>query len=525
MVVAALGAFLLAIPPHTAHAICRVVESGSATPVAFDPTTSALYVLAPDAIIGWECPSGPPPDLDAGPADTGEPLDAAVGEPLDAGVPDAGAVDDDGTPLCEGGERATPVRASVVSLVVQPRLLSGGGSSALIMPVPAHPQVVAATPEIFAHVHSASGNLVHERVEVIEDRSLGFQCTDPHYSAEAEPVSEPGMVIAEVAATVLLSPLGLLGCSAESSYYASDIGPVTTGTWTRDGGTGGSVIYEEIPTTDDYEVTVLSATDGAVLSAWLDAHDFPHTAIDDEVFASYVGEDHWFVALEVTPEPGAGPRDLAPIVVSWLGTEIPVTHRLQYDPDGGVLVTDTWVLAPDRMDASDESAITESADPLLLVPRTLSGFGLRSGWLTHLRISRNQRDEVEDAELVPTANERLGGMLERSTRVRIPLACCPSGAIAGPARTHHYERTVPVNEAAALPEAWLRSSYAASDAVCSSYGGGSSGSSAGCGGSGTASSGRPLRGCAVPSRSGGAFFAWMPIALSVLWLLGRGRRR
>jgi hypothetical protein len=234
-------------------------------------------------------------------------------------------------------------------------------------------------------------------------------------------------------------------------------------------------------------------------------------------------------------------------------------------------VTDAWVLAPHRMDTDDETGITESADPLWLVPSTLSGFGLATGWLTHLRISRNQREEIADARLTEVDDVALGGLLERTTRVHIPIACCPGGGATGPARVFRHEREFDANEAPPIPEDWLRTSYPASDPVCarddwsggawsggsssfdagpsssgsgsgsgSSYGS-SSGSSygGGCGASAPApdagsasstsssssSSSRPLRGCAVPARSGGPVFAWMPIALAVLWVFGRSRRR
>lgn len=553
------SAFLLAIPPRTALAICRVIESDRA-PVAFDPTTSAFYVLAPDVVIGWDCPSGPMDadagslDLDAGafdvdagtfdldggaddggtpPEDAGD-LDADLEAPLDVGVieldvgmpdagsPDAGARDTDGTPLCADGSRATAVHGSVVSLVVQPRLLSGGGTAALIMPVPAHPQVVPATPAIFAHVRSASRNEVHETVEVIEDVTLGTQCTDPHYSTSAEDGASDAVMLAEVVAA---APMSVFGCAYDSAYYNTDGGPRTTTTYHPDGGDG-SVTVEVIPTTDDYDVTLLSATDAFALGSWLDDNGFPHDADDDAAFEAYVGVDHWFVALRVHPTAGEGARDLAPLVVSWLGSEVPVTHRLQYDPEGGTLVTDAWVLAPTRMDVEDGSAITSSADRVLPVPDTLRGFGLGFGYLTHLRIARQQRDEVADSRMVPVANEVVRGTLEQHTVVRIPIACCPMGIVApNPTipRRFLYERSFPVNSSPPLPDAWLRSSWAASAPECASeasYGGAWSG-----GGGSVGSDGRPLRGCAVPSRSANVMLSWTPLALALFWLWRRSRRR
>jgi hypothetical protein len=317
------SAFLLAIPPRTALAICRVIESDRA-PVAFDPTTSAFYVLAPDVVIGWDCPSGPMDadagslDLDAGAFDidagtfdldggaaTGRhprrgdlddleaPLDVGVIE-LDGGMPDAGS------PGTRHGRHAAPGRSAprryrlVVSLVVSrcSRRERGADHAG-----PRHPQAVPATPAIFA-------------------RLLSRRMPSPR--------------------------------------------------------------------------------------SWLDDNGFSH-ARRRRGLRGLRGRRPLVRGAAGPSTAGEGARDLAPLVVSWLGSEVPVTHRLQYDPEGGTLATDAWVLAPTRMDVEDGSAITSSADRVLPVPDTLRGFGLGFGYLTHLRIARQQRDEADSHGAV--ANE------------------------------------------------------------------------------------------------------------------------
>src|SRR5690349_6494097 len=90
-----------------AHAICRVVEpaeDSGESPVEFYPTTTALAVRVPDAIIAYDC-SHAGPAIETPPEPDHEP------DPS----------------LCPDGSPATEVRGSVVSLVLRPALYARGG--------------------------------------------------------------------------------------------------------------------------------------------------------------------------------------------------------------------------------------------------------------------------------------------------------------------------------------------------------------------------------------------------------------
>lgn len=548
---------LHALAPR-AHAICRVVEPSVDSPssgVSFDQTTAALFVAAPEVIVDWRCPAVDGGGVDGGADDAAVTDDAGtlddagslgddasvlddagplgddagpLGGALDAGtitLADAGIVrGPDAPPLCPDGSEAQPVVGPVVSLVVQPRVLERIGDAGLVMPVPARPDLAQGPDDMFVSLRamapdgSATGALIHEVVTVVEDHALGAQCTDPHYSVDATDV-------------LLAAPAALYGCSASSSDY------YRPGTTNRDVGViqygDASVLAETIPVSDEYDAVAISASDATALGLWLDDHQFAHSAIDDEAFAAYVGPGRWFVALHVHPRPAAGTAarstNLRPLIVSWQGTELPITNRLQYDPNGGTLMTDAYVLAPERRDAADGTAVTLSA---MAAPPSgmLRGFGVIGGWLTHLHLGRQQDQRIPDSALVAST----AGVVtpppqpttERTTTVRIPTPCCPGGRVTGGARSFTHERTYPASGAAPpIPEAWLRTSLDASDPICANSGYGSG--YGGCGSSSSSSSsssgsGRSLRGCRVASSQ---LPTYAPIALALAWVLRRARRR
>ncbi len=534
--------------PGRAAAICRVVEpsvdSGRA-PVAFDAETDAFYVVSPNVTVDWRCPERAPSDAGADDADAGAgEADAAMPDDSDGGISDAGvAMSRDagsGPPSCWDGSLAEAVSGTVVSLAVQPRLFASGGSASLIMPVPARPDIALGPGGLFGSLtvesqrSAPAAATVRETVIVTEDASLGFQCTDPHYITRAP---EGIDAVLDGALALLTLPLSLYGCSAATSDY------YRPGTATRDAavvsyGDAGMVTYEEIPAGDDYSATAISATTLEALTLWLDEHGFAHSEIDDAAFAAYVGADRWFVALDVHPRDLGGAQvALQPLVVTWVGDEVPITHRLQFDPRGGTVITNTWVMAPTRVDASDESALTVSAQAVVLTG-ALAGFGLRAGWLTHLRIARLQQLEMDDAVLRATADESMppppASAVERTTMIRIPLACCSGGSIASasaPPRTFRYERTYPsADPIPPIPEAWFHSPEHPTTASFCSAGSGS-GSGSGGSGSGSSSSGSSGSGSSGGGGGGGALcsaagvtVSWAPLALALITLTARRRR-
>ncbi|MEO0323852.1 MAG: DUF2330 domain-containing protein [Myxococcota bacterium] len=398
-VVRALGiALALALVPAGAAAICRVVEPLSGSAVRFDEETAVLVVEAPDQLVDHDCADGSRPEEVPPPADT----------------PWAGS-----SWVCADGTSAAPVLGGLVHAVVQPRILGGGGHAGLIMPVPARADVNLAPPELLRTARELVVAEVTETLEFVEDASLGFQCSDPHYSANEPPAA-------------LAAPLALYGCGDSGDFYRPGLSSFDASVVEYED--GGTVAFEEIALSDAYEVTVLSASDLEALTRWLDDNGFAHDASDDAAFERYLGEDHWFVALNVAPPADAEAAPLAPLVVSWPADRFVMTHELSFDGDmGGVIETDVLVLAPGRRAPVDGFARTLGALPFALEEGSpLEAFGLLEGWVTHLHFERRLADASRvDAALVPGPNDLLRPQETRATRVRIARACCEGNAIPG----------------------------------------------------------------------------------------------
>jgi hypothetical protein len=412
-----------------AHAICRVVEpaeDSGHSPVEFDPTTTALAVRVPDALLDYDCShAGPPIELDPKLAD----------DPR----------------FCEDGSWATEVRGPVVSLVLRPALYARGGRAGLIMPLPGRADVQVAPEGIFEAVSELIvPGMVEETTEFIEDPSLGWQCGDPHYS------------YATAVEAVASAPLALYGCgdSGDGSFYRP-------GTDSRPSevidSEAGVVRVEHIPASPEYDIAVLEASSLDALYAWMDENGFAHGQEDDEALGRYVASGKWFLAVTVHPPDMGGERiALAPLVVSWQGREIPITHELQFDPRGGMLSTDLFVIGPHRMSAADGSATTEYAAPAYFAGSVLEGFGVASGWLTRLRIDRMMDRDIPDSRVVVAAawEGEVRPGIRRTRRVYIAGPCCPDGSIPadeGTHRTHRVERSYAFGEEPADSELWFNS--------------------------------------------------------------------
>ena len=257
---------------------------------------------------------------------------------------------------------------------------------------PARPDIHAAKHDLFLELGSRLSPRVETETQYIEDESLGYQCNDPKFSS------------------------GGGGCLGDDDYDddSHDSGPIGNNhDDLYDPGTedadlqmvmiGDDVVrFEDALSTPDYDVQVINASSAQALDVWLDLNGFAHDDEDDAAFAAYVTEGAWFVALDVHP---AGHRDLQPIVVSFRSDTIPLLHRLQYDSAGGELVTDAFVMAPWRMDASDGSAETLYAAPAGF-GGSAAGFGLSQGWLTHLKFTRDTAVSMEDSAIDRTGKQR-----------------------------------------------------------------------------------------------------------------------
>ncbi len=575
-----------AMGPAPSEAVCRVVlpPRDAADPgVPFDPTTAAIYVLTPNVVVDWQCPARDGGvdvdggidvdgglDLDGGvgldggdSSDAGDPMGAApdagdpdagesiagdpdAGEPiaddhdagdhdagdLDGGLPD-GSVDlDAGAPdpsVCPDGTPAIEIRDTLLSIVVQPSILATGGTAGLIMPVPGRPDVSVGSTRFFEDVVASMRAEVQETVEVREDPNLGFQCSDPHWSSDATDA-------------LIGAPLMLYGCDGAGGYYADGgsafYRPGTEGRepqiTTYDGGT---VRYETFPSTEAYDVSVVNASSLEALTTWLDERGFAHDEDDDAAFEAYVADGSWFVAVHVHPPDTGESLALAPLVVTWRGDELPITHRLQYDPDGGFLFTDAFVIAPTRMDPTDGSGWIEYAAPADFTGTSLEGFGARRGWLTRVSINRRSSENIPDAVFAPAnLGQEVRPVIERLVQASIAAPCCVGSSLTttDPAafETFVYTRTYLEGEEPPIPPAWLGSTPPLEGRWCDygyDWGGGSGagGYDSSCSGRSTSRDGRPLRGCtaAREDRWGAIAGGWGPIVLAVLWVVWRSRRR
>jgi hypothetical protein len=487
---AVLAALVVLVHPMSTFAVCRVVagtsSEGDLTPIEFDPRTMVMYVLAPDQIVGYRCPDVVSPDAgvpsdgaveetadDGGaPGDGGEltPLDgdvadldasvdadasidgdlptdvdaavapksmidAATGGAGDAGFPpvdmDAGLADLDASveppmPRCPDDLPPEPVYGSLVHVVVQPQLIATGATAGLIMPVPARPDVhVSGSAMFFEQIGALMTPRETFTTIEVEDPSLGRQCDDPHFSSYGSGAgcggSDDGGYYDDRPAT---------GTSGD--YYDPDT--TMRETTTIESGDG-IVEVEHVIATDDFDVSVVSASTVDALYGWLDARGFAHDEDDDRAFEAYTAEEAWFVAIDVHPEAyGRTTIGLAPIVISFPGREVPIAHRLQYDPDGGTFMTDAFVVAPTRMEVADGSGLVRYA-AFTDFGGSTDAFGVRSAWLTRLDITRVAHVWLDDSSLVPTSNVEQRPTIEHITTVQIPVRCAVGSAPPPPPRS------------------------------------------------------------------------------------------
>ena len=551
-----LGVLLVILVGATpqARAVCRVLgptEESGEHEVVFDSVTQALYVVAPDQLVGMRCRALDPGVSVQGHVDPGAsvagydyPISVETGAPVDPGLTydaphelplelpstvgviangatlgfaegghrrliDAGVLEPPAR-LCRDGAPADPVYGTLVHTVVQPALYAMGGRGGLVMPLPARADVHVAPSDIFAAAARSVQAHVTETVTYQEDGSLGFQCSDPHYSSN-------------VVDTVLGMPMMLMGCSAGMGEPSAFYDPGLEGRATETEDTpSGSVSVDRIDTTDDYEVVVLNAENLDALTEWLTANEFSWNEEDEAAFSSYVKRGAWFLAIRIdAPElPGNDRVALAPLVVTWRGDEIPVMNRLQYSAVGGVVETDAFVMSPTRMVVEDGSGEVDIAAPAVFQDPAVSVFGLSQGWVTRIHMSRRVDEVKEDSRLVATEGEEIDPLtIERRRTVRIAQACCdgnsyPYGGERSFEQTYQYLD----GEPSPAPEYFTAPRYSASECQArSDY-----------------SSSPTYYACSIPTPTAGSArppsritlaLSWLPFIAIFLTLRRRGRRR
>jgi hypothetical protein len=117
-------------------------------------------------------------------------------------------------------------------------------------------------------------------------------------------------------------------------------------------------------------------------------------------------------------------------------------NRLQYQPGGGLLITDAYVVARTAMAPADgEGDTIYAARTHFGSSPMLAGFGVGDGWLTRLQLVRRTDEEREDTVLAPLETPPTRSVISRRTRVRIAQACCADNGIPnGGMRTFTEER-------------------------------------------------------------------------------------
>jgi hypothetical protein len=285
------GAALL-IGSGAAQAICRIVGEPESPPPAVEPDQPVL-IIKRSQVIGEQC--DPPVATDGGPtADAGWQPDAGpdgdAGGWADAGIGDGGMPADGAWP-CE------PIEGEAITMVVQPRFRIGadGAAFALLMVTPTPPAVSLAAPELFRDLALATAPEAVVVPDYVEDRSLGYQCSDPKWNSEPVDCGGSGGY-----------------WSYDDDYDLPEPEPV------------------DLPEPDDaalvdtigaYQVARLQLAEVGELATWLTDNGYQHTAADLEALRPYV-EDGWTtVAVRVTAD-GALDGGLEPLSMTWEGSEI-----------------------------------------------------------------------------------------------------------------------------------------------------------------------------------------------------------
>ena len=177
------------IGASSALAVCRVVEpyeDSGTQPVTFDPTTAAVFVVAPDQIVDYDCPTIPGVEVDT--TETGYPLislaprfDGALLSALGARVPvgvDFTAPEYDPS-RCYDGTVGEPIVDTVIHTIIRPAIFANGGSAGLIMPIPTRGDVNVAPAELFSAVSDLQAAHIEETITNMHGVHRANATSDP----------------------------------------------------------------------------------------------------------------------------------------------------------------------------------------------------------------------------------------------------------------------------------------------------------------------------------------------------------
>jgi hypothetical protein len=454
-----------------------------------------------------------------------------------------------------------------VTMAVSPIVERGGGTVVLVMPMPAGAELVEVDSEVFDALHSDSRRTVKESVTFIEDVALGYQCSDPHYSAVgALPRMSP---VAALAVSTLACATPEIGgtraalVDGEVSDAGADVAPNhDADAAPRDGGydadagpdSGGGDAAAPCavrdganhPTTRAYTVSTFEGI--GALDALRDLLGSLDLALDparEEILDRYVAAGNGLLAIELHPDAPCG-HALSPIAIRFVAAHPPIWNELQHDLAGGTLYTDAFVIAPERREPAAGLADTIFAAPYVASPE-LAAITPDNVWLTRMTLTRVVHVEELDDVFAPSAStSEVYAEVTTERTVRIPVPCCPGAGIPpGGGRTsiqvlEYPEGEEPTDEELAalappLSPAECDPGYSPSPMGSGDAGWSADDPGASCGGSSSSTPSEPLcsyepSGCLGGSGCGcsttlSPLGGTEPIVLALAWLFLNARRR
>jgi hypothetical protein len=183
---------------------------------------------------------------------------------------------DSAQPVDQAGERivfAIDEAAGQIEMHVQVAYEGPASEFSWLLPVPTQPEVLLSTDDLFVRLGAATApQFVPTRVEV-------GRCLQPIGRSFDLAVQDSGSTNGEFGGVTITS--------------ASQVGP--------------------------YDVTVLTATDTATLTAWLDENGYDLPEGGEAKLGAYVSSGSYFVALKLQKDRDDG--DLAPVALRFPGTE------------------------------------------------------------------------------------------------------------------------------------------------------------------------------------------------------------
>jgi len=370
------------------EAICRTVTETGGSPPAIEPKQPVLIIKRQNVSIG--CPSVP--------------------EFPDAAVPDASVSEDASgiaiPPPADAGVDATTCVsrfADTISMVVQPAFSTGaeGSRFALLMVTPSPPIVTLAPDNTFTDLFARTGPMTVYEDVVIEDPTLGQQCTDPKWNSGNDTGGGSG------------SSGGGGGCASGGSEWYDPNMPDDT-VFPDAGvpsGDGGGVT---IRTIGAYDVAILSVDDVAGFATWLTANSYQHRQADLDALQPYIELGWTVVAVRVNTDEAVDDGALTPLQFTYEGDEIRIPTAVSRQPEGGENLLTIYISAEGRYNVPGASVP-------YAIPQPGSFFLTKNELFVDL--SKGPEDDPVAVRDFTDARARETETIIRETRIPVP---CPT---------------------------------------------------------------------------------------------------